>query len=107
MIAERSTRIGPKTALAMIAAAWAAPAHAQDVDFFGADAWSLSADLRIVAADGEQSWIDHEFGKLRFGDEFGPRLGSMDVVWKPRMGWAVSATVAATVQQQGDQLRAG
>ncbi len=94
-------------AIAAAFGACATPANAQDVNLFGPDAWSLSADARLVVADGERSWTANGYGKLRFGDEVGPRLGTIDAVWQPRFGWALSATVTGTVQQEDDELHAG
>ena len=71
---------------------------------------TLSGDVRLIAVDGERSWVDDGFGKLRYsgtsGDNAGafrvlPRLGEIDVVWQPRFGWALSGTIAAVAQDKG------
>lgn len=88
-------------------AAVAAPA----VELLSADTIFVSGDARVVAADGEPSWVYGGFGKTRFGaDEKGLRprlaLGSGNLVWQPKLGWALSATVVGSVQQRA-RLEAG
>jgi hypothetical protein len=73
-----------------------APARASDVELFSPDTLSGSADVRTIAANGERSWERGDFGKLRYGDEAGPRLGNADLVWQPKFGWVLSATVTAS-----------
>lgn len=73
-----------------------APARAADVDFLSPDTVTASADVRLGGADGERSWTRGGYGKLRYGDELGPRLGNADLVWQPKFGWSVSATVTAS-----------
>ena len=98
--------------LPALVALLAAPAAAADVELFTPGTLSLSGDLRLVAADGETGWRDEGFGKLRTGGDgdgglhFLPQLGSVDVVWQPRAGFAWSATVVATVQS-GERTDAG
>jgi hypothetical protein len=84
-------------------------------DLLSSSTLMASGDVRVVGVGGERSWVDDGFGKLRYGgkhdDEEGPfrvlpRIGGADVVWQPRLGWAVSATVAATTQYKGS-LEAG
>ena len=83
-------------------------------DVAGPSAFTLVADGRLVAVDGEPSWIDGAFGKLRYGGRsvgdsstrFRATFGSGDVVWQPRLGWSLSATVVGSVQQR-DRLEAG
>ena len=93
-------------ALAMLFGA--RPASAQD-DYGDPSGKTLTvtADLRLIAANGEQSWIDGGFGKTRFGpssDRFQlqPRAIEGDVVWRPHLSWSVDATIAATVQDGAD-----
>lgn len=77
-----------------------------------ADAFTLSGDLRAVASEGEKSWLNEGFGKLRAGGSgtgdlrVKPEFGSIDLVWQPRLGFAWSATVAATIQG-GERLEGG
>ena len=91
---------------AALALGLAAPAHASDLDLFGADTVSLSADARLIAADGETSWVNGGFGKLRYGDRLGPRLGNADLVWQPRLGWRIGATIVGSVNG-GSRAEAG
>lgn len=64
--------------------------------------FSVTGDLRLVAIDGEPAWTDGGFGKLRFGSggdmRLKPRLGEGELIWQPRLGWALSATVVAAAQ---------
>lgn len=71
-------------------------ARASDLELFTPETLSVSADLRAVGTDGEPPWEDGYVGKLRYGDEAGLRLGNADLVWQPRFGWVVSATLTAS-----------
>jgi len=102
---------GALRTLLLLAALGISKAAAAEVDLLSANNVSLSGDVRLVAADGEQSWVDRGFGKLRSGGSTGdfrakPELGSIDLVWQPRAGFAWSATVVATVQG-GERTEAG
>ena len=86
-----------------LAALWAAPAVAESsVQLFEADNFELSGDVRLVAADGEKSWVDGGFGKLRSGSEgdlrVRPQLGNVSLVWKPQFSWSLGATVVGEVE---------
>jgi hypothetical protein len=94
--------------------AGAAPAFADDAgtDILSAETLSITADIRAIAVDGEQSWVDGGFGKLRNGGavnegKFNPRLDftEANLVWKPRLTWALSGTVVGIVQNK-DRLEA-
>ena len=86
------------------------PAHAATgLDLIGPDTFVIAGDMRLAVIDGEQSWIERGFGKLRFGgrEGVGPSkervsaaLGSADLVWQPKFGWALSATVVGSAQQR-------
>lgn len=83
-----------------------APAAAQDEPdatfdaLLGPEAFTVYGDVRAVAAEGEPSWTEGGFGKLRFddGEDPGLRIGEAGIVWQPRFGWAVSGTVVALAQ---------
>ena len=86
-----------------LAALWGAPATAQsDLKLFDRDAFQVSADVRLVAVDGESSWVDGGFGKLRSGSDgdvrVQPQLGDASLVWKPQLTWSLGATVVGSVQ---------
>ena len=55
--------------------------------------------LNSVAVDGEKSWVDGGFGKLRSsGDRDGdfhlkPQLGNANLIWQPQFTWSLSAIV--------------
>ena len=80
------------------------PAKAAGIDLFSSETLSIAGDARLIAVDGEQSWVQGGFGKLRSGgDSRGdwrvrPQLGNVDLVWQPRFGWALSGTVTGTLQ---------
>jgi hypothetical protein len=68
-------------------------------DLFSRDTLSGLVDLRLVAADGEQSWVDGRVGKARFGDGHqGLRLGEAALVWNPRFTDTLSAVIVAESQ---------
>lgn len=88
-----STVVG--TAL-VLASAGSARARAE---LFSRDTFSGIVDLRLVAADGETSWIDGRVGKARFGDDRqGLRLGEAALVWNPRFSDTVSAVIVGESQ---------
>ncbi len=88
-----STVVG--TAL-VLASAGSAQARAE---LFSRDTFSGLIDLRLVAADGEASWIDGRVGKARFGDgRQGLRLGEAALVWNPRLSDTVSAVIVGESQ---------
>ncbi|HEX8938034.1 MAG TPA: hypothetical protein VF776_07175 [Sphingomicrobium sp.] len=93
-----------------LAALWVAPASADELKLFTADTFEISGDMRLVAVDGERSWIDGGFGKLRSGSNgklrVRPELGNAALVWKPQFTWSLGAIVAGSVQG-GDRTGAG
>ena len=72
----------------------------------------LTGDVRLVAVDGEQSWVDGGFGKLRSsGDDGGdfrltPQLGNVNLVWQPQFTYSLSATIVGSLQG-GERTEAG
>src|SRR5437868_2269073 len=94
-----------------LAALWVAPANAESgAHLFSADAFELSGDLRLVAVDGEKSWVDGGFGKLRSGSDgdlrVQPQLGNATLVWKPQFSWSLGAIVVGSLQG-GERSQAG
>ena len=96
-----------------LALLWAAPAQAEsDFRLFSADTLQFTGDVRLAAADGERSWVDGGFGKLRSsGDRDGdfhlkPQLGNANLIWQPQFTWSLSATVVGTLQG-GEKTEAG
>ncbi len=77
---------------AFVGGASAGQAHAQ-VDLFGPDTFKAWADVRLVAADGEKSWLDEGFGKLRYGGETKLDLAQAAVQWRPRLTDTLSANI--------------
>jgi len=72
----------------------AGQAHAE-VDLFGPDTFKAWVDVRLVSADGEKSWLDDGFGKLRYGDETKLDLAQTAVQWTPRLTDTLSAYIVA------------
>lgn len=95
---------GAAPVICALATLCACPARAQsDVKIFTNDTLDLTGDVRVVATDGEKSWLDGGFGKLRSGRngpdfKLQPELGNINLVWQPQFGWALSGTVVASVQ---------
>lgn len=89
-----------------------AQASASDLKLFAREALEISGDVRLVAADGEKSWLDGGFGKLRSGSDGGsdfkaqPQLGNVSIVWKPQFTWSLGAVVVASLQG-GERTQAG
>jgi hypothetical protein len=94
-----------------LAALWSAPAIAETGSrLFTRDAFEISGDVRLVAVDGEKSWADGGFGKLRSGSDgdfqVQPQLGNVSVVWKPQLTWSLGAIVVGSLQG-GQRTQAG
>ena len=91
----------------------ASPASAQsDLNLISADTLEITGDVRLVAVDGEESWVDGGFGKLRSGGNDGrdlrvtPQLGNANLVWQPQFTWSLGATVVGSLQG-GERTEAG
>src|SRR6476660_3846242 len=96
-----------------LALLWTRPAQAEsNVHLFSADTLQLTGDVRLVAADGEQSWVDGGFGKLRSSGGGGrdfrltAQLGNFNLVWQPQFTYSLSATVVGSLQG-GERTEAG
>lgn len=95
-----------------LAALWPTQATASDLQLFTRRTFELSGDVRLVAVDGEKSWVSGGFGKLRSGSEgdedfkLQPQLGNVSLVWKPQLTWSLGAVVVASVQG-GERTQAG
>jgi hypothetical protein len=86
-----------------LAALWAMPANAEsDLRLFTPDALEVSGDVRLVVVDGEPSWVNGGFGKLRSGSDgafqFQPQIGNLNLVWKPQFSWSLGAIVVGSIQ---------
>lgn len=99
-------RSGPKWSLSwavLLAAAGIAPARAQDgLDLAGPDTIAVVGDARIVAAGGEQGWLDGGDGKTRF-DSTRVQLAEGDLIWQPRFTWSLSGSLVVTSQHGQDK----
>jgi hypothetical protein len=94
-----------------LAVLWTGPAGAETgTHIFTGDAFELSGDFRLVAVDGEQSWLNRGYGKLRSGSDGGsrvqPQLGNLNLVWKPQFTWSLGAVVVGSLQG-GQRTEAG
>jgi hypothetical protein len=94
-----------------LAALWAQPASAEsDLKIFTADTLELNGDVRLVAVDGEKSWVEGGFGKLRSGSDgdlrVRPQLGNANLVWQPQFTWSLAAVVVGSLQG-GERTEAG
>jgi hypothetical protein len=76
------------------------------LDLFSSETLTLTGDVRLVGVNGEASWVDDGFGKLRFGADstatrVKPVFGEASLVWQPRFSWSLSGTVVALAQGEG------
>jgi hypothetical protein len=73
-------------------------------DIFSKNTLSILLDARMVFANGEQSFVNHGFGKTRFqGTSDGAYRARFvpaeaDIVWEPRFTKSLSANVSAAYQ---------
>lgn len=86
-----------------LAALWVGSASAtSDARIFTSDTFQFSGDVRLVGVDGEKSWVDGGFGKLRSGGDGAfrvqPQLGNATLVWRPQLTWSLGVTASASVQ---------
>ena len=99
---------GARAGLLASIAFGASMARAEPADFFSRETVAATADLRLVAADGERSWLDDSFGKARWsgasdGDlRVRPEFGEATFAWMPRFDWQMSGTIVA-IAQNGQQ----
>ena len=89
----------------------AAPAAADPhSNLFSADTFQLTGDVRLVAVDGERSWVDGGEGKLRSGSDgdlrVEPQLGNVSLAWQPHFTWSLGATVVG-ILEGGQRTEAG
>ena len=79
-------------------------------DLFSADTLKASGDVRLVAVDDPESWVNGGFGKLRSGSDDGwkveSQLGNVSLAWTPQLGWSLGATVVGSLQG-GQRTEAG
>jgi hypothetical protein len=78
-------------------------------DILSADTLSFIADVRLVLADGANSWIDGGFGKTRFdgtddGDfEFDAHPVEASLIWQPRFTNSFVGNFSAAYQHGHDR----
>jgi hypothetical protein len=112
-LGKRLLRGGAAPVACALAALWPVPAQAEtDLDLFSADTLEMTGDVRAVAVDGEESWLDGGFGKLRSsgagdrGFRLTPQLGNASLIWQPQLTWSLSGTVVGSLQG-GERTEAG
>ena len=110
-VAKRLLRGSAARVACALGALWASPATAESsFKLFTPETLELAGDVRLVAVDGEKSWLDGRFGKLRSGSDNDlrarPQLGNANLIWQPQFGWALSATVVGSLQG-GERTEAG
>jgi hypothetical protein len=96
-----------------LAALCASPASAESsLDLLSANTFEITGDLWLAAVDGEKSWVDEGFGRLRSGGTRGhdvrvsPQLGNANLIWQPQFTWSLSGTIVGSVQG-GQRTEAG
>ncbi len=93
-----------------IASSWTTPARASDLRLFAPDTFEVSGDIRLVAVNGERSWLDRGLGKLRSGSDGNlqvrPELGNANLIWQPQFDWSLSAIIVGSIQG-GERTQAG
>jgi hypothetical protein len=81
-----------------------------DLRLFGPDTFEVTGDLRLVAVNGEKSWVDGGFGKLRSGSDgdwkLEPQFGNANLIWQPQFTWSLGATMVGSLQG-GERTQAG
>ena len=102
-IARPLRRLGAIPLGCALAALLPSPARAgSDVKLFARDSFEFSGDVRFVAVNGEKSWVNGGFGKLRSGSggdlRAEPQLGNLNLVWKPQFTWSFGAIVVGSIQ---------
>ena len=97
--------------LATAALGLATPAAAEGIDVLSPETLSVTGTLSLAATNGEESWVDDGFGKLSTSGDDGdlkikPLFSEANLIWQPRLGWALSANVVGTFQG-GERNEAG
>jgi hypothetical protein len=83
-------------------------ASSSQTDILSKNTLSVMLDARFVVSNGEQSFVNHGFGKTRFqGTDSGDYRARFvpaeaDIVWEPRFTGSLSANVSAAYQHDHD-----
>ncbi|MFT4074213.1 MAG: hypothetical protein QM647_01695 [Asticcacaulis sp.] len=70
----------------------ASTAHAE-TQLFDSGTYTAWLDLRLSQTDGEKSWLDGGFGKLRHGDETAADIAQAAILWQPHLTDTLSGYV--------------
>jgi hypothetical protein len=85
------------------------PAPAEGIDLFSRNTLHAIVDLRLAVANGHASFVDHGFGKTRFGGTsdggYRAQAGAyeVDLLWQPRFGNSLSANISGVWQRDKDR----
>jgi hypothetical protein len=78
----RGRFIAALTTILLLVTANASRAETQIFDSGTYTAW---LDLRVSQTDGEKSWLDGGYGKLRHGDETAADIAQAAILWQPHL----------------------
>src|SRR4051794_39748839 len=111
-LGKRMLRCSAIPVFSALAALWGSPGSAESsLKLFSPDTLEMTGDVRVVAVDGEKSWVGGGFGKLRSsgsGNDIRvrPQLGNANLIWQPQFTWSLSAVVVGSLQG-GERTEAG
>jgi len=109
-VARRLRNLGAIPLGCALAALCPGQAAASDLKLFTPDTLEINGDIRLVAVDGEKSWLNGGFGKLRSGSDgdwqLGPQFGNANLIWQPQFTWSLGATIVGSLQG-GERTQAG
>jgi hypothetical protein len=104
----RAMRLAFRATVAAAIFATAAPGRAETADGALTDAQAniiAFGTVELAGTDGEKSWLNGGFGKLRYGGgtsgdfRIRPSLDQAGIVLQPRFSWALGATIVGIAQQ--------
>src|SRR5579862_9198642 len=104
---RHSSRFWTRGAALAACALLPAVARAEDAPHLPYDL-SATGDIRLVGGDGEPSWLDGGFGKLRFGGgrdddaRIRPEAVEGTIAWQPHLTWSLGATIVGIAQRGQD-----
>ena len=109
-VARRLRNLGAIPLGCALAALCPGQAAASDLKLFTPDTLEINGNIRLVAVDGEKSWLNGGFGKLRSGSDgdwqLGPQFGNANLIWQPQFTWSLGATIVGSLQG-GERTQAG
>jgi hypothetical protein len=103
ILADAPRTMLKRTILGLSLVSSATPALAEEV---GADGLRGFIELRGAAVDGETSWLEHGFGKLRFSGDVGEDnfdtegFGRGILEWRPQLTWNLDGVLVLQADTQ-------